>query len=297
MSSRESFFGLGPARDRNYVEIRDNPDLGFARRFVEELWAKYRPLSDRHFLADSSNHFLQRFWEMYLAITLKEHGLAPIKVRDEGPEFYFLLGEKKVWIEAVAPGPGTGPDAVPHPPLRRVFRVPQEQILLRFTNALAEKLKQYNAALKKRIVDVTDHYVVAINCRGIPHALYGSVLPFGVMAFLPFGDPAVTIDKEQRRIVDSYFEYRGDVVKGSGAAVPTNSFLDPQYAGISGVLHSAVYPTAPLELGGDFWFLHNPFATQPVDRRAFSFCRQYFFRDGMLQIIESARPLAETSVL
>lgn len=287
MRSLESFFQPGATNDSAYVDMRDLPSLAEARRFVEELWAEYQLIADRHFCADARNHFLHRFWEMYLAITLRRKGFSLTKVNDEGPEFYFLLGEKKVWVEAVAPGPGNGPDAVLQPPLGQVFSVPQEQILLRFTNALAGKLEKYKEALKKGIVDVSDHYVVAVNCRGIPHAPYGSVLPYGVMAYLPFGHPAVTIDRKARQIVDSYFQYRDQVTKSSGAIVSTNSFLNPEYAGISGVLHSAVYPVDRVEMGGDFWFLHNPLASQPIEKSVFSFCRQYFLEGETLQTLES----------
>ena len=69
--------------------------------------------------------------------------------------------------------------------------------------------------------------------------------------------------------------------------VYTNSFLNPKYAGISGVLGSAIYPTDPVELGCDFWFLHNPLASQPIGKPVFSFCRQYFFQGETLQTFES----------
>ena len=276
MTSGESFFQPGSTDDHTYVDMRDMPVLAEARRFVEELWAEYRPLADSHFCADARNHFLQRFWEMYLAITLKAKGFLLTKVSDEGPDFYFSLKKRKVWVEAVAPEPGIGPDAVPQPQLGQVSDVPQEQILLRFTNALAEKLGRYNDALKKGIIDGSDHYVVAINCRRIPDAPYPSHLPYGVMACLPFGHLMVTLDRQTRQVVDSSFQYRDQVSKSSGAVVPTNSFLNPEYAGISGVLGSAIYPTDPVGMGCDFWFLHNPLASQPIGNAVFSFLSPVF---------------------
>lgn len=287
MGSRESFFQPGSTTDHTYVDMRDLLVLAEARSFVEELWAEYQPLADRHFCADARNHFLQRFWEMYLAVTLKGRGFLLTKVGDEGPEFYFLHEHKKVWVEAVAPGPGIGPDAVPQPQLGQASAVPQEQILLRFTTALADKLGTYNNALKKGIINGRDHYVVAINCRGIHEAPFPSVLPYGVMACLPFGHPTVTLDGQTRQIIDSYFQYRDQVSKRSGKVVYTNLFLNPEYAGISGVLGSAIYPTDPVEMGCDFWFLHNPLASQPIGKSVFSFCRQYFFQGETLQRVES----------
>jgi len=294
-----SFFQPGQANDPDYVELRDVPDLAEARRFVEELWAEYEPFADRHFLADARNHLLQRLWEMYLGVTLMRKGFSLKKVSDEGPEFYFMAGEKRVWIEAVAPGPGTGADAVPESLPLQASIVPLRQIHLRLTNALAEKLKKYNAALKKGIVTVSDHYVVAISCRGIPDAVRAVDLPDVIRGYLPFGFPIVTIDLETRAIVNSSFQYRDQVTKSSGAPVSTRSFLDPKYAGISGVLCSRVCPTVhvEVEMGGDFEFLHNPLASQPIGKSVFSFCRQYFLEGQTLQTLEpKASPNRDTPV-
>ncbi len=85
---------------------------------------------------------------MYLALTLSERGFKLKRVRDEGPEFYFEYNTRKVWVEAVARGPGEGKDRVPES--RNGDTVPTEKILLRFTNALAEKSNKYYQAQKKK---------------------------------------------------------------------------------------------------------------------------------------------------
>ena len=64
-----------------------------------------------------------------------------------GPEFYFLHDGCKVWVEAVAPGPGDGEDRVPDYCYGKVSKLPDEKILLRFTNALDKKRNKYQQAL------------------------------------------------------------------------------------------------------------------------------------------------------
>lgn len=283
----ESFFQPGPVGDHMYSNVRDYPHLAEARRFVEDLWPEYKHLADMHFLADARNHFLQRFWEMYLGVALVRRGFNLRKAGEAGPEFYFQSERGRVWIEAVAPQPGVGPDAVLQPQLGEVSSVPQERVLLRLTHALSEKLKKYNEAFNKGILKAWECYIVALNSRAIPHASHGSVLPYYLMAYLPIGHPELRIDKQSQRVVDSYFQYRSHVTKRNDEPVCTEAFLRPEYVGISGVLHSSAYATeGSLEMGGDFTFLHNPLATSPLSTSTFPFWRQYLFRDYALQTLE-----------
>jgi type I restriction enzyme S subunit len=292
MNKSTSFFSSDPSNNSAYVNVRDRPHLKNARSFVENLWTEYKVLADRHFLIDAKEHFLQRFWEMYVAVTFKKKGMEPVKVSNEGPEFYFLHGNKQVWVEAVAPELGTGLDAVPKPLLGEACDVPEERILLRYTNALAEKLKKYEQAVEKHIIAPDDHYIIALNCRGIPHAPYGGALPYGIMACLSFGHPMISIDKKTMGMVDSYFDYRNQVVKKSGEPIETNLFLDSKYKGITGLLHSAVDPVnRPVEMGGDFWFLHNPSALAPFGESPFQFCRQYFYEEPNLRTVEANKSM------
>jgi len=151
---------------RNCVIIHPLPLELETARFIEELWSQFYQLADPLFREDARNHFLQRFWEMYLAVTLIEQGFDLHRQGDEGPEFYAVVGNSRIWFEAIAPFPGIGPDQVPQPISDEFSEVPIEKILLRFTNAFDEKRKRYAAALEKGIVSAEDFYVLAINSRG-----------------------------------------------------------------------------------------------------------------------------------
>jgi hypothetical protein len=291
ISMTDSFFLSGKFNDPLYMKLRDLSDvlseherslLCPARDFVEELWQEYKSLSlaDKHFLEDAKKHFIQRFWEMYLAVTLRKRGIKPVRVSGKGPEFYFIHESKRVWVEAVAPGPGNGPDAVQ----TQDVRVPQEKILLRYTNALAEKLLKYKWAVGKGIVKPEDHYVVAVNCSLIPHARIHGELPFVLMAYLAIGYPEIALNRNTKKILDSYNLYRDKVIKKSGCSVSTDSLLNPEYEGITGVLYSEVDPTrCPPNMGRDFCFLHNPLARQFFKQSPFQFCRQYWYKDRTIE--------------
>lgn len=289
------FFIEGSCGDLAYENTRDRPGGNVDKRFAKELWHRFQPFADPHFRDDARNHFLQRFWEMYLAVTLLERGFDLHRHGDEGPEFYAMFGARRIWFEAIAPSPGTGPDCVPQldfgSPIAK--DVPTEQILLRFTNALAEKQKRYSFALGKGIVSPNDSSVLAINSRGIRHAPQSNTLPFFIQAFLPFGPLTVLIDPKSGELRESFYSYRPNVSKVSGSSVSTRSFLDEESSFCSAVLHSAVdCANHPKLLGGDFSVLHNPKAQHPLNNSDFEWCEQYTYQDNRLHCSQPHLPPA-----
>lgn len=273
-----SFFLSGEATDRTYVNVRDSdtPKMVEAKAFVETLWPIYRPLADSHFQSDARNHFLQRFWEMYVACALMERGLKLQKVGDDGLEFFFCYEGRRIWVEAIAPGPGQGPDRVPEIVYGEASMVPSEKVLLRFTSALNDKLKKVELDLKKGLLNKHDRVLLAINSRGIPHGPYGADMPFFLKAFLPFGNLTIELNPKTLKVIDTYHTYRPVLKKQNTAEVQTTTFLHPRSAPIVAVLHSAVdCVNRPDCLGGDFDILHNPSAAQQLPRDLLSWCIQY----------------------
>ena len=277
------FFIQGEGLDLGYLNIRDSTHHEDTRQFVDSLWARYAPLADVHFREDAMNHFLERFWEMYVAVTFMERGLELFRVGGEGPEFYFKISQRRIFVEAVAPGPGTGLDQVPGPQFGVVTKTPTEKIMLRFTHALVEKRKKYLEALRKDIVRCDDGYLLAINSRGIHHGAGGNTMPYFVQAFLPFGPLAVALDPNTGNIVDSFHQYRDTVPKQSGQNISTKAFLDSEFQFVSAVLHSRVdCVNCPIELGADFCILHNPSAAHGLDPLVFPWSKQLVLRGDEL---------------
>jgi hypothetical protein len=276
-------FMYGPCEDLGYLNTRDHPRGIQHKQFVEELWSRFHPLADPHFREDARNHFLQRFWEMYLAVTLLEHGFSLQRYGDEGPEFYASLDGRRIWFEAITPGAGTGPDQVHDLVPGTSGYVPVEKILLRFTHALVEKRSRYEAALAKGIISAKDSYVLAINSRGIPLARSGNEIPYFVQAFLPIGPLTYAIDKDSLEVTQSFYPYRPEISKLNGSPVSTRAFLDEWASFCSAVLHSQVdCANHPNEFGGDFAVLHNPQARKGLDATLFDWCIQYTVRDDQL---------------
>lgn len=76
---------------------------------------------------------------------------------------------------------------------------------------------------------------------------------------------------------DGGFEYRPELKKVAGNTIPTTLFLDPKYGAISGILYSrASVNFLPQPMGGDFIFIHNPLATNPVHHGFFKLGQEYY---------------------
>jgi hypothetical protein len=290
----QSFFLAGDCKDPAYRIIRDDPYYAGGRAFVESIWSRYHDLNlaDPHFRQDARNHFLERFWEMYLAVALCERGFQLKPAGGKGPEFYFMHQGREVWVEAVAPGPGEGDDRVPGHSYGKfedglkVESTAEEKILLRFTNALDSKKRKYCIDLEKGIIAPDDLYIIAINSRGIPEGWDVDIMPYFVKAFLGLGTPACKVDLNTGKIVETFYHRRENIGKASGEPMPTTAGLDPAFSFVSVVLHSGVdCVNRPAILGEDFSILHWPAASPShrLDPSIFSRCEQIFYQNDELE--------------
>jgi len=268
-----------------YENLRDLSKVAHHRRFVESLWATYAPYADAHFLADAKAHLQERFWEMYLGCTLIHNGYNLCSPSGKGPEFYSQVGKSRCWFEAIAPGPGDGPDSVPEVEYNAptATKVPEDEILLRLRHAIREKYLKYENYLRDNVLSKSDAYVIAINSKRIRQFVLDSTLPLIVKAVFPFGSLAVSIDTRTGKIIDQYHLHRDQIMKHSGNLVSTNVFLDEQFSGISAIIYSSVdVANYPPSLGADFRLVHNPLANVPLDRGSFSFGSEYWKEDEQL---------------
>ena len=100
------------------------------------------------------------YWEMLLAAGLLEAGATLVPrskrtPRNSGPD---LLSESpKTWVEAVAADAGTGPDAVPPPPELTAYSVPDDEILLRITQAIERKRLKRDDYVRRKWLKETIH--------------------------------------------------------------------------------------------------------------------------------------------
>ncbi|VAV83840.1 hypothetical protein MNBD_DELTA01-1546, partial [hydrothermal vent metagenome] len=236
-----SFFLSGNCEDDAYRNIRDIPRYERTRKFIEELWCEYRPYADRHFQIEAQSQFLQRFWEMYVCVTFRHHGFDVEKVSNEGPEFLVQIGDYRLWVEAIAPNQGDTEDRVPSLEFDTdvACKVPKDKVLLRYTSALFDKLKNYNKSCENGLIKAADGYILAINSRNIPHGSFNSVylspyasqLPYFVQALLPFGNLAKLVDQKPSESTEGFYQHSDHVVKLNDEPISTQPFLEPEYAG------------------------------------------------------------------
>lgn len=273
------FAQLPPAACQGYRNLRDPPSSNAAlcRDYCEHLWSRFYPYADDGFAEDFAVHLHQRFWEMYLGATLLDAG-HQITAPKPGPDFRLRLGDRTVWIEAVAATPGDPgrPDSVPrYEPKEGVIEghyVPHDQIVLRCTAAIAAKFPvQYNRHVQMGLIGPADCYVVAVNHAEAYHWAEVGMPPYMLRAVLGLGSPFVTIDRTSGELAGSGIEYRGRVSKANGSAVATSLFLSEESSPVSAVIGSVTTIGTPLHLqdaehhlGQDFRLVRNPVSRSPL---------------------------------
>jgi hypothetical protein len=195
----DQLFQPGDAPDPDYTALRDAKHCKQWKAYCEALWERFQPYADEHFLSELRRQFHPRFWEMYLAVAFLERGFELHRHKDGGAEFGIDLAGKRYWFDAIAPTHGSGADAVPE--MQDSGWVPAQQIILRYTSAVATKRDKWRKDLKKGRVSERDGLVVAINDRSIRWALLGAVVPYIVKALYGLGDLAVSFDKQTLEVM------------------------------------------------------------------------------------------------
>lgn len=280
MTSRTSdslFSKLLPGASPSYRGLYEprNDNAAQCRSYVESLWDRFRGHADGNFVQDFAAHTHQRFWEMYVGVTLLDAGHV-IHAPKPGPDFGITLAGRQIWIEAVAATPGASgkPDSIPPLDLQagmaRAEYVPQDKIVLRCTSAISAKFPmQYRQHVQKGIVSPEDCYIVAVNHAETYHYAEVGEPPYIFRAVLGLGSHFATIDRNTGELTGQGVQYRGSLPKATGASVETRLFLSSNSAPISAVIGSVTSIGTPVhlgqhEMGQDFRLVHNPFATNAL---------------------------------
>lgn len=262
------------------------PDHKPTRSFVFDSWKSFdeQGLAKGNFVSDlvsgEDSKLFQRLWEVVLALHLRKQGFN-IQSHESGPDFSFEIDGKKVWVEAIAPEPC---DAIKERYNRQGGLVPHEQILLRWTSALANKRKRFLEYQNKGIVQSNDICIIAINGHMLHEARGISRLPYAVEAVFPIGPLAVGINKQTSECSDPYHSERRFVRKLSGANVPTDSFLNQENHYISTVVGCSNCWT-PLPEYHEMSIVHNPFADNRFPYKRFGTKFEYVYEFGSMKIL------------
>ena len=253
------------------------------RAYVLDTWERFNQqgLAKGNFVSDlisgEDSKLFQRLWEMVLALHLIEQGFE-LQSNDPGPDFSFSLDGKKVWIETIAPEPVDLSEKW----LKDEGVNRDEQILLRWTNALSAKKKKFSEYRDKGIVQGSNVCVIAITGHllgGEPRGV--SQLPWAVEAVFPIGPLAVDINKRTGEHSTLYTSERWTVRKLNRADVQTDSFLRQENHYISAVVGcSLLWKDLP---GYEMSVVHNPFADNRFPHKRFGADWEYvceFGEDG-----------------
>jgi hypothetical protein len=208
-----------------------------------------------------------RVWEAMLYRHLSRLGFEFIPPGKEsgGPDFGIKHHGQTIWIEAVTPAPIDISADYLAPPSKEAIVVkerPDKERLLRWTSVLEDKRKKLEKYVEKGIVALADCTIIAVNsCRlqdYAPHDLGISHLPFAVEAVFPIGPPAVRFTPDGRTNGEPCRIPRYRIEKPNGAKIPTDSFLNPRYVGVSAIMGS--YKKDMLNGGLELTLVHNPLA-------------------------------------
>lgn len=178
--------------------------------------------------------FHQRWWEMYLTLGLRWLGLPVSTFRqDDRPDVLLNFGDAKVWIEAVAPKPGTKSDAVPEPVVNGVSDLPMRECLLRLTQAVTAKQKAHNCYLQRGIVSPADAFVIAVSAGALNQ--FGSLLewpqPVMLRVLAGAGNLAIPLSESSA----AYSKRQDAARRDSGSPVNLAFFYSNEFSSIKGV--------------------------------------------------------------
>jgi hypothetical protein len=122
---------------------------------------------------------------------------------------------------------------------RSVARVPEEAILLRYTQALQAKWEKYEKYVGDELIAASDCYVVAISGAALPFpstpGKYGEP-PSVAHALYGIGPYRWEIEIGTGRMLEAGWSHRPAAHKPTGATVESDLFLGGKRAGISAVL-------------------------------------------------------------
>ena len=263
------------------------------RTHCEDLWVDFQEYADDNFLTEFQLHFHQRWFEMYLTVSLKQAGLDIVDgYRNSGPDLLALADGKRLWIEAVCAGKGDQgtPDCVPGIKPNVARDIPLRQYILRLRSSLEAKNNKLQQYIQNGIILPDDLTVIAINGGEIPffpvymdECIQMSVYGLDVFSvFVLANGPTGKVASIQRGSCAS-------IAKSSGASVDVQCFIDGSMSHISVLLGSGVNAwNLPGELGEDFILYPNlastqqwPYGIVPIDRE-WMFCESGEGWDGKL---------------
>ena len=283
---RSLFAAVGDNLDAAYLNLRSGRHPA-DRQIVEKLesmWARYEPYADPHFVAAFARDPDARFWEMFLGCAILDAGkallLATERPRRGGrPDLCIVEGDRRLWIEAIAPDRGQpGTDQVPELVTRSrvtLDELPARQVQLRITSALLTKMKAFQDYLCNGVVSAHDVRMVAVGAARFSIYASGTTFPLALSAVFPIGSEFVTFDRDTLEVISRGFQPSFKIPRSQASYIPRTAFIDPMFSCVSGLIWSRVGMGNMDRTVRPLSFIHNPLAEAPLPQRCGVWDREF----------------------
>ena len=275
----------------------DNLDPGYmnlrAREFenereivnvIEAMWLLFEPYADQDYRHGFARDPHARFWEMYLACVLLDAGkvLLPRADFPQGggsPDICVIDGDRRIWIEAIAPDLGNGEDQVPElVPVNeggQAVDQPLRQVHLRISGALWTKSQAIQRYREEATIQADEIALVAVSGSRFPLQAAGDAPPHALATVYPVGNEFIAFNPNNMQAVGHGFHRVEQIHRVGGGAIPRSAFLDPLFSHVSGLIWSRAgignmdRGQRPLTL------IHNHQAAKPMTREWNVWDREY----------------------
>jgi hypothetical protein len=286
--------------DPEFVTLSAHEQLHPLRGLIESWWQQFELYADPNFPTEFKTHLAQRFWELYLGITLLSRGFG-LGCNGRGqPDFDVRdreTGKRVAWIEAISVGRGTGNDRVPDTEISKagqakVFDSPIDRILLRLANGIDVKHQRYLRYVNDGIVKASEPFIIASNRSQTEVIPLDHPMPLILKVIFGIGNLALDIGPTKGNRPEPFWEGRPFIAKQNESPVSILFFRDAAYEGISAVINCVdsicSSPYRPEALGENLCIVHNPLAKNPLNKGCFPFGAEYRVEGEYLKKVRSA---------
>jgi hypothetical protein len=267
----------GADLDPGYLNLRtaELPVEQAIKAELEAMWVRFEPYADADFAAAFARDPDPRFWEMYLGCALLDAGkrLQPRANRPEGqgnPDFCVIDGDRRIWIEAIAPDVGDpGEDQVPDLVMAEdgggAQVQPLRQIHLRITSALWTKKRALEQYRVDGVIGEQDVCLVAIGGGRFALQAAGEDFPTALSAVYPIGDEFVRVNRDNHQVV-AHGYHRAEVIERAAGNIPRTAFFDGRFAHVSGLIWSRASIGNMYRAARPMSLIHNHASENPMPR-------------------------------
>ena len=220
------------------VKNADDENSQEAKAHCEDLWHDFSEHADTNFLDEFPARFHQRWFEMYLTVSLIRMGL-PVKCPKPGPDIFLSIDGRRIWVEAVCATDGQAgkPDSVPPTEYVKVQEVPIKQYVTRIRNSLDEKERRFRKYINDKTVECGDLQVIAVN-SGEVSSLFGNLDVCMMRSLYGIGDMFVNFNKTTGKFGKTSHQSILTIAKTSGAEIGVQPFVDGSMKHVSSALAS-----------------------------------------------------------